>query len=396
LSKRNNPKFSLLLDHLSSDVVTTTEGLESIKGQWEALFKSAGDVTVFQSFAWNYAWWKAFGARHNLFVLVVYEKDELVGLAPFVIKHRLGVPEVEPIGKDQYAYFGLLAKDNREDVIEALAQRLCDSCPVGLVHFPYHAVSNRGVNVLGGALSDRGWREARWRRNVSHWVCADNGFEGYVSGKSQKARYNLRRERKKLEEQNRVAVARYLGPAVDEKVIHRMRDIQQRSWLSRRGTDFVDAPALKAIINGLGDAGMVDVFLMTFDEKDVAFILNFRSGVSGYCFAIAFDEALDSLSPGKVLMNICIQTLLDEGVKIYDFLFGDAEYKRFWSNRTSLVFRSVFFRGPRSRVLSWFPHRLHGTLAQYQILKKLLAKGRGFRRRFLTKQADLPNASVDR
>ena len=234
MAKRNDLNSSVLLEHLSSEVVTTTEGFEAIQKQWDALFEAASDVTVFQSFSWNYAWWKAFGESYNLFILVIYEKDNLVGLAPFVTKRRLGVPEIEPIGKDQYAYFGLLAEDSREDVIEALAQRLCDSFPVGLVHFPYYTLSNHTVNVLGGALSARGWRETRWRRQtsrtgsmrimVSKVICAANLRKPAItSGASVES----------WKEQNRVTVARYLGPEVDECVVQRVADIQKRSWLSK-------------------------------------------------------------------------------------------------------------------------------------------------------------------
>jgi CelD/BcsL family acetyltransferase involved in cellulose biosynthesis len=380
LSKGDHSQSSVLLEHLSVDVVTTTEGLGMIKEAWEALFETACDVTVFQSFDWNYAWWENFGHGYGLSIIVVYEKNRLVGLAPFAIRRRLGVPQIEPIGRDQYAYFGLLVENEREDVMEAIAGRLRDLYPVGLVHFPYYDVGNYSVNVLGATLSIAGWREIRWQRNVAQYIHEDNGYQTYINEKSQKARYNLKRERKKLEEHKQMAVVCYRGPEIDQRVIQRMADIQKRSWLWRRGTDPVDSGAFNVSIRQLGRAGMAEVFIMTLDGLDVAFILNFCCARSSHCMAIAFDEALESLSLGKVLMNICVQTLLDQGVTTYDFLFGDGEYKRFWANRTMLIFRSVFYRGLRGWLLSWLPHRLHGKLKKYDALRVLLAKGRRLRR----------------
>lgn len=376
MSKRNNPKFSLLLDHLSSDVVTTTEGLESIKEQWAALFESAGDVTVFQSFAWNYAWWKAFGQGYDLFIIVVREKDKLVGLAPFMVRRRLGIPQIEPIGSGQYAFFGLLKEGDRHDVIQAIGDWLQHAYPFGLIHFPYYDVANSSVNMLSASMSAAGWREVRWPRNVAQCVRADSGYDSYLMGKSQKARYNLKRERRKLEDQYQVRVTHHFGPDIDEEVILRMADIQKRSWLSRRGAEPVDSGVLHVIIRELGRADMAEVSILTLGDLDAAFVLTFHAAQTAHCISIAFDETLEHLSPGKALINICIQRLLDRGITVYDFMFGDGEYKRFWANSTILVFRSACYHGLRGWILSWFPHRLHGKLSRYRVLKHLLAKAR--------------------
>jgi len=385
LSVDNSPS-PLINSHLSVDIVTTTEGFEAIHGQWDVLFQSANEAKVFQSFTWNYAWWKAFGLGCDLAIIIVREKDRIMGLAPFMVRHRLGVPQVEPIGSDQYAYFGVLIEGDRQDVIQAIGDCLNHTYPSGLIHFPYYNVADSSVNILGATLAAAGWREARWQRNIARCVLADSNYETYMMTKSQKVRYNLRREQRKLEEQHQMDVAHFFGSDIDDRVILRMANIQKRSWLSRRGADTVDAGALNVMIRALGREGMAEVFILTLSELDVAFILNFCSARCAHCISIAFDETFLSLSPGKVLMSICIKTLLDRGINAYDFLFGDGEYKRFWANRTILVFRSVCYRGLRSWVLSWIPHRLSGKLARYDLLRDFLGKARSVRKKFLAKK----------
>ena len=352
--------------------MTTQEGFEVIKETWQALFELAGDVTVFQSFAWNYAWWKTFGRGYDLAIIVVRQEDKVVGLAPFMVRRRLGISQIEPIGSDQYAYFGLLKESNRQDVIQAIGDCLARAYPFGLIHFPYFNVANSSVNILNASLSSAGWREIRWLRSVAQCVRAGRGYNSYLMAKSQKARYNLKRERRKLEEHHQMVVSHYSGSDLDEQVIQRMVDIQRRSWLSRRSVAPVNSGALNVLILELGRAGMAEVSILTLDDLDAAFVLTFRSNQIAHCISIAFDEKLEHLSPGKVLINICIQRLLDGGVTAYDFLFGDAEYKRFWANRTILVFRSVCYHGLRGWFLSWFPHRLHASLAMYDLPRRLV------------------------
>ncbi|MCG6538302.1 MAG: GNAT family N-acetyltransferase, partial [Syntrophales bacterium LBB04] len=141
----------------------------------------------------------------------------------------------------------------------------------------------------------------------------------------------------------------------------------------------------------LAKMGFAEVFLMTGADRDIAFILNLRAGNLCYCSVIAFEESLSHFSVGKVLMNICVETLLNQSITSYDFLFGDGEYKQFWSNRTRMVFRSTFYRGFRSWLASWIPYRLHGKLAEFDTFRELLTKIRKFRKWVLTAKRNRRN-----
>jgi CelD/BcsL family acetyltransferase involved in cellulose biosynthesis len=369
--KDDQSPYFLLLEHLSVDVVTTTANMEALKNQWERLSDSTRSTTLFQGFAWNYAWWKIFGNNYSLSIITVYEEGVLVGLAPFTVQLRFGVPHIQPIGANQYAYFGLLVETGRQDVVQAIADKIRQLYPCGLIHFPYYNMDDFGVSTLGGALNGLGWREVRWRRHISHFIYEPKGYESYEGTKSSKSRSNLKRARKRLEAQDAVTVTHHRGSEVDDQVVQRMARIQKISWLARRDVPNVDSAPFRFFISALAKAGMAEVFLLRLGERDIAFILNYCWRESSYCISIGFDETLEHLSPGKILMNACVQTILERGVNIYDFFFGDAEYKRFWANRTTLVFRSVYYRGFRSYLLSWFPHRLHGRLKKYEKLRAL-------------------------
>jgi CelD/BcsL family acetyltransferase involved in cellulose biosynthesis len=71
-----------------------------------------------------------------------------------------------------------------------------------------------------------------------------------------------------------------------------------------------------------------------------------------------------------------LQNVLDRGITVYDFLYGEGEYKRFWANRTKYVCRAVCSKGCLASMASWLPHRLHGTFAKYQRLRRLVGKFR--------------------
>ena len=378
-SKSAKSLFLALVDHLTTEIITSQEQFESLSEEWENLFNSCNNLSVWQSFTWNYIWWKHYGKGIQLSIFTVRENDSLVGIAPFMVKSRLGVQEIEPIGGEHHYNFDLIMDSHRDDVATAIALKLSACFPKGLVHIPYYAAGTASINIFMAALSTNGWKEARWTRNISHYVSEGNGFNSYMSRKSKKSRYNLKRERSRLDEPGLVKLNHICLNDLTEKSVERIAQIQKQSWLARRGQESLGSAFYKEVLPALAKNNHAEIFLYEQNSEDIAYVLNLYSGNTCYCFFIGFSKTKAHLSPGKMLMMDTLQKVLDRGITVYDFLYGEGEYKRFWANRTKYVCRAVCYKGFRGWLLSWVPHRLHGTFAKYQTLKNILGKIRRFK-----------------
>jgi len=64
---------------------------------------------------------KYWDKKSKLEIIVVRDDKKVVGIGPFVIRKRFGVPQIEPIGgTNQIAYFGMLVSDERVDVVASI------------------------------------------------------------------------------------------------------------------------------------------------------------------------------------------------------------------------------------------------------------------------------------
>jgi len=372
---RGRPR--VLTGHLSAEILRTREEFENLRRDWELLFDRTSGCYVYQSFLFNFIWWKHFAKTEELAIITVREANTLVGLAPLMTRNRLGVPQIEPIASDQYAFFGLLIPDGRDDIAQAIGRKLVEAFPKGLLHIPYYGAGDRTVELVLADLTANGWHKRCWVRNVCHYIWETGGFDSYFSKKSQKARYNFNREQRILDKSGFNVYSHYACSPSDVGVVDRIARLQRKSWLARRGQESLDSPFYRELIPAIGE-----VFFLSSNHEDIGFILNLRSPGCTHCAYIGFDEKFSALSPGKVLMGHCIQRLLDRGEKVYDFGFGEGEYKRFWANRTKYVLRGVCYRGLRGWILSWIPHRLHGVLSKSAVLRSLLNRARKTRREF--------------
>jgi CelD/BcsL family acetyltransferase involved in cellulose biosynthesis len=375
--KKKDDRLAALVDHLSAEMLTSEEEFIRIRDEWNELFNLCKSPCVFQSFTWNYTWWKYLGKSFTLAIVIVREDGNLVGVGPFIVKKRFSVPEIQPIGALEY--LGLLLDDDREDVAQVIASKLSEAFPKGVVHIRNYAAGNFGVDVFIASMMAEGWKEQRWVRDISHYIYCKDGFSGYLATKSRKSRRNLRYNRTKLERKGKVIVTHFQGLELTEETVVRIAQIQQRSWLLRRGAGYIGTAFYRELLPALAQQGLAELFILSIDTEDVAFILNFCSGDTHYAISTAFNEKFDDVSPGQILWLDCIKSILDRNNRIYDLPFGDAKYKRFWCNRTKRVFRLVCYRGLKGWILSWFPHRLHGTFARYAALRGFVGRMKRFK-----------------
>jgi len=87
-------------------------------------------------------------------------------------------------------------------------------------------------------------------------------------------------------------------------------------------------------------------FDATIDGYDAAFVYALVAHRRLYYAWTAFKlEYASSLSVGQFLTNWTIRDACRDGILLYDFEHGDAEYKRFWSTDNYSVYRVVAGRG---------------------------------------------------
>lgn len=68
-------------------LVRSIDEFESLQGDWDALYDKCARNAVFSSWDWAFTWWEVFKNQdqRELFILCLYQGDELVGIAPFQI-----------------------------------------------------------------------------------------------------------------------------------------------------------------------------------------------------------------------------------------------------------------------------------------------------------------------
>jgi CelD/BcsL family acetyltransferase involved in cellulose biosynthesis len=109
-----------------TEVLTSAGEFAALEEEWEDLYHDSPRATPFQSWAWLYSWWEFYGEDYELRLITVRDEEGLLtGLAPLMLKHRLGFSRLLFVGTGPTDYLDVLIRERWEiQVSEALVRTL--------------------------------------------------------------------------------------------------------------------------------------------------------------------------------------------------------------------------------------------------------------------------------
>lgn len=374
----------------STSIVEDTKGISEFGECWDDLFVRAVDAPPFLSRAWVSTFMQEGRMEGSPLFILVWCQAKLVALLPLAVRKCMGVRVAVPIGTGQPSYLGLLLDPNHRLATEHLAD-LITSKELFDVYYSEDLYSeDLATNDLLVKLAKKGYCCRRIYRNPCPCIRPGCSYEEYMKDtKSAKSRQALRRKERQLHKRHAVNVEYYSGGEVTANIVNRIASIQNQSWMRRRGAAVLGRPFYRKLLMTMAHAGFARVWLMTIDDSDIAFVFALVAHRRLYYKWTAFKLGhVSSLSVGQFLTNWTIRDACRDGMLLYDFEHGDAEYKRFWSTDSHSVYRVVAGRGLCGRSLTvaylilWRLARMRWLRSSYHHVIKTL-------RRFKQKTANL-------
>ena len=171
--------------------------------------------------------------------------------------------------------------------------------------------------------------------------------------------------------------------------------MHQQRWRGRGGSSGLHTPRLVAFheeFSRLALArGWLRLYTLTVDDHPIASIYGFRYADTFYFYQSGFDPRYGRHSVGLVALGLAIKAALEEGVREFDLLHGDEEYKFRWARRTrelqrlelyppavrTWLFRRVIDinRGARRVIRHAVPaHVMQAIVAAWQVADEFISR----------------------
>lgn len=340
---------------------------------WDGVAAANPWATPFSGWAFQRAWWDAYGgsAHDQTLTVVDGESGELVAIVPLMHRHeveptdaathtkmRMGHPsELTPVpptakaiffGASYHAdYATILGKPTDMPMVaDAVAAHLAAGADLADPHPARWDVIDlrrlRCGDPAAEALSDAfGRREISegWTLNVEREdVCpvlnltpgAD--FDAYLATLGKKGRHEIRRKLRRAEAAGELRLTDSTDPLAELDIFI---DLHQRKWGEKGlfpATPGGDASRrfVRRLFEEQGPNGAVRLAFMTVGDRRIAAGIHFRTPDGYLYYNAGVDPDARDLSPGVVMVALYIERAIAEGCRRLDFLRGDEPYKYEW------------------------------------------------------------------
>jgi CelD/BcsL family acetyltransferase involved in cellulose biosynthesis len=208
------------------------------------------------------------------------------------------------------------------------------------------------------ALTDgTGLAAIRGRSDVLPYIeFGEDGFDGYLAGRSRNFRSQLGRRRRKLERDHGLAFRQAVDPASLDADLDMFFALHDERFASRGEASSQDEGArrhLRLFAAAALERGWLRLWFAEADGEPAAAWYGWRIG-ERYCYALAgLRERYEKLALGTVLLGHTIEAAAGEGVAIYDLMWGDEGYKeRFETGRRQATAWSLSRDAPTRAALA--------------------------------------------
>ena len=315
-------------------IITSDEGLEHLRSDWDRIHQSSLRATPFNSWAWMATWWQVYRRRHwQLHVVCVVSGDGIVGIVPLYVQSSwhgrtlrflgTGEPEEDEVVTE---YCDVLADPQFEaKVLLAAWQSLGDD----------DWSSFHTWNLLADSLVARAAADSVWRRpcGVRYRMTLPATWDAFLATCSANMRRQIRtatRDAAKAEASEAVFTDWNDGGA---EAFEALCVLHQSRWEGKDAPGAFASTAFcdfhREIIRQHAVATGSEIRLIRSHGEPLAALYNFRLRDTVYFYQSGVSPDAHFRSPGVFSHARAIMSAIDDGIAFYDMMRGDVtSYKR--------------------------------------------------------------------
>jgi len=401
-NRGNIPEANYQTDDIKVRLISDESEFKSLKNKWNSLAATA-DVHIFQTHEWQYIWWQHFAGesnRQSLHILLFYQRDQLVGIAPFFVDRFrfmgktlfqclrligskvMQNPEGRAMGERTYTdYLDLIIRPGSEkDVSLALLEYIKNTAHYDSIIIEEVPESGSLFVHFIPLLLDL---KTKWKPVISDSsVCTVSklpvSWDHFLKSLSRNARYEVRRYLKRASDKSKKKVFDCEKLTDREKIkdaFDWLVTTHQKRWNDRgRPGIFADRRVYKFykdVTFQLLECGRVRFQAVSLSGEDryVAVDLMYQFKDTLYGIHRGFDDSTSyaKYGPGHVSLYTIIQNAIDEGFEKLNLLRGKEIYKSRVANKIIQNKNIILHRNSASKNLSV---RLYHLLNQMYALKR--------------------------
>ncbi len=306
---------------------------------WDRVLEAAGEVHPFLEFVWARTWWECFGGGSELHIVVVWEGDEPIAIAPLQITdcrmwgirlRRLGFLYNSHVPRADF----LIAR-RREECCQAIWEQVSQHCRWDVLQLCQLPDDSPTLEKMASLARAEGHALGTWVSGESPYVELEMGRETYYQTLAAKHRSNLRNRFKRLNQTGPVALETISTADGLSEALEDAFRIEAAAWKGEAGTAIGCAEELRRFYRlfaeRAAERGWLQLHFLRAGERRTAFDYSLCYGNRIFLLKLGYDPEFSPYSPSNLLLAQVLDRAFEQGLERYDFLGEFADWKRCWA-----------------------------------------------------------------
>jgi len=324
--------------------VRDVEGFAALRDRWQLLLDRSQPNHVFMTWEWLFTWWEHFGQERELFVLVVEDKGEVIGILPLMLciqddgymnkvrsLHFIGYRSIQR-WNDWMDILAIRKEEVIRTALEYLRERQYLWDFLDLWDVPEDSDT---IGILPDLASQLGFPVLKKSVSTCPYLPTTSDWPSYYrSLRSKRTTGDPERQVRRLSARGELHMHR--TEDADLMVhLHALFDLHQRRQPMRLKSSRFAQEVYRNFYCALARVfprSWLDCSALKLNGEVIAAHFGFRYNHKLYWCTPAFDPDYAAFSPGKVFLKAIIETCFaDDEMEEFDFLVGKEPYKYEWT-----------------------------------------------------------------
>lgn len=318
-----SPQNLRIEDHL--------DDFNSINDAWNKLLDDMPNRQVFFTPLWGKTWWRHLGSG-KLHLLSIHHSEQIIGIAPLVIRARTAALLGD---KEVCDYLDVIIAPGGEQMALEALRNYGREKNIRIDLYPLHPESPF-VSLIGALMEQGDHKVCKENLDLSYIMEVPSTWEDYLLLLPKKQRHELRRKINRLEGAGQITFySAEPSPNNMDDFFHLFKERPDKATFLTSNREYF----FRDIATDLGNKGWLKLYFLELEKERVAATLCFHYGDTFSLYNSGFKPAYSNLSVGLVAKGWTIQEAIKMGVKKFDFLRGDEEYKEHLGGHLIRVYR---------------------------------------------------------
>lgn len=349
------------MSKLTVEVVCGIDALDTLRNEWKMLFSVADNVSPFLSWEWAITWQRWLSRGRVPYIFCARSGSKLVGLLSLgeetrslsVLPARVRRLFFLGEGTGGADYLDVLALPGCEqEAASTIFDYLAKYVPFDVLELDNMAADSLSLPLLAQQFDvETIFRYRFTPRFVCPQVKFDDGWADVL--KRSRRASNFKRRLNQLRKHDGFEYRSIIHPQEVGNAFERFLRLHEVRWANEGGSELTGHSALQEFhreaVERLTHAGLLRFDELWVEGACIASIYGIDNGRNYYFYNSGYDPAWKMTSPGLVLLGLSLEDAARRGIKCYDFLRGDENYKSDWANATR---KTVCVRVSNRRLLT--------------------------------------------